>query len=108
MLRPGVAGGLQQGIVAEAERFVIVGVKIDPPAVFVLVEQLAFALFETVAVGGEPALRLDMPLQVGAIGEQCFAQVATFASGIDRRLVDPGAARVARLAGTAAEQRGAE
>ncbi|MCY1536922.1 hypothetical protein D9M68_723980 [compost metagenome] len=108
LLGPGVTGRLHQLGAVQAEVFVVIAVEVDAHAFGVFAHQLALAQFEAVAEAGEPPLAVELPFQVGAIGEQGFAQVVALGGGIDRRLVDPDAAGVVGCAGAAAEQPCAE
>ena len=66
--------------------------------------QPPLATFEAIAEAGLLALAVDLPFQIGAIGEQGFPQLTAGRRGVDGRLVDPDAAGVFRFAGAAAEQ----
>ncbi|MCY1436510.1 hypothetical protein D9M71_526380 [compost metagenome] len=98
------AGLLDEFVAVQGEALLKVAVEGHPPLDLALGRKVAFADVDAVARPGGVALRRETPLQVGAIGQQGFAQLAAVGGSVDGRLVDPGAGDVVRAAGAAAEQ----
>ena len=103
-----LAGGLLQ---LPAVAFQLTGgaaIEVDFPGAGFLTQQPSFDVLKTVGVAGLTGLGVDVPLKVRAVSLKRFAQGAALGCGIDRHLVDPGAAdvTVGRVAGAAAEENG--
>ncbi|MNF93240.1 hypothetical protein D3C84_759080 [compost metagenome] len=103
-----LAGLLDQLVAVHLQQFVVIAVEVHPPVAVFLGHKTPFTQLEPVAVVGFAGLLVDLPLEVGTIGQQGFAQLAFVGCGIDCRLVDPDAAGVGGGAGAAAKHGRAE
>ena len=94
LLRALGASLLHQLLALQGQHFVVLARVVDAPLALRTGPEAALRCLEAVAVGGQPLAAIQLPFEVGAVGQQCLAQRATLAGGLDDRLVDPGAVRV--------------